>query len=200
MKVKAINSRIIYKKKHDEIIFTENDFHPCKPFFLNHDILPESVSLIETKGILEITNYIRETLIVFDFICKVDAEIHIEFFRGSFDNGGKYVRPLNFLLNELSLCFKERYVLYKSEFKNSTDYLFFKKIRNSLPLDDEITKWSFGIVSNGMKNERVLNIINQIYKFNIPHFEILVCGPPPPSNIVSLKEVRILDDKDLYSL
>lgn len=197
MKVKALNSKIKYKRKQEEIVLNENDFHPCKPFFLNHDILPESVLLIETKGILEVTNYIRETLIDFDFICKVGGEIHIEFFRGSFDNGGKYVRPLNFLLNELSLCFKDRYILYKSEFKSSTDYFFFKKIQKAIPLDDEITKWSFGIVSNGMKNEKVLKLINQIYKFNIPYFEILICGPPPV-NIELPKEVKILDDKELY--
>jgi hypothetical protein len=196
MTVKVLNSKIYYQKNTNEIVLTEQDFDPCNPFFLRNKIVPESVSIIKTKGVLEVSRYIRETLKVLDYLCKVGGEIQIEFFRDSLDTGGGYVRPLNYLLNELSLCYKERYILFKSEFKNGIDYLYFKKIRKTLPGYDDITKWTFGIVSNGKKNDRVLSIIEQIYKFKIPQFEILICGPAPSTKIH--KHVKILDDKELY--
>jgi hypothetical protein len=72
----------------------------------------------------------------------------------------------------------------------------FEKIESVLPQNDLITSWSFGIVSDGRKNDRILAIIDQIKNFSIPQFEVVICGPPPAENLPDF--VKILDDTDLY--
>jgi hypothetical protein len=197
MELKIFNSTINYIPIDNEIVLTEKDFHPCNPFFIDHpSLLPESFIKITTKGVLETTRYLRHTFKVIDALLAVDGEIYIEFFRASFDSGGFPLRPYNFMMNELSICFGERYKVYKKHFDGTVDYFWLKKIESTLPNNDTISRWSFGIVSNGSKNNRVLSIINQIISFQIPEFEILICGPKPSENLPEL--VKIIIDSELY--
>ena len=192
-----INSVINYSSNNNKIVLTEKDFHPCHSFFIDHPtLLPESIKQITTKGVLETTKYIRHTLKIMDALLIVGGEIYIEFYRASFDSGGFPLRPYNFMMNEVSTCFGERYKVHKKEFENNIDRFWLTKIESALPSDDSISKWSFGIVSNGIKNDRVLNIINQIISFNIPEFEILICGPKPSENLPD--EVKVINDKEMY--
>ncbi len=41
---------------------------------------------------------------------------------------------------------------------------------------DSIDKWTFGIVTNGKRNEWIERIIGAIQEQKIPHYEIIVCG------------------------
>jgi hypothetical protein len=197
MELLILNSDTNYFPNRNEVVLTEKDFHPCRPFFIEHPaLLSESIQKITTKGVLETTRYIRHTLKMMDALLAVGGEIYIEFFRASFDSGGFPLRPYNYMMNEVSTCFGERYIVYKKEFDNNIDRFWMTKIESSLPVDDSILKWSFGIVSNGSKNDRVLKIINQIIDFQIPEFEILICGPKPSENLPS--QVRMIDDRELY--
>lgn len=197
MNLKIFNSSIDYAHIGNEIVLTEKDFHPCNPFFIDHpSLFPESINEISTKGVFETTRYLRHTLKVIDALLVLEGEIYIEFFRVSFDSGGFPLRPYNFMMNELSVCFGERYKVYKNEFDGTVDRFWLKKIESTLPKNDAISKWSFGIVSNGSKNDRVLSIIDQIISFQIPEFEILICGPKPTENLPQV--VKIIDDSELY--
>ena len=197
MNLNILNSKIKPIQNECDVFLTEKDFDPCTPFFIEHAFNPESFGKIKTKGILETIRYIRHFLKVIDTLLIEGGELYIEFYRVSFDVGGYPLRPLNYLMNEISLCYKDRYVLYHKEFRDNIDFLWLKKLKPSLPHFDSITRWSFGIVSDGKKNERILNIINQIQEFNIPEFEILICGPPPSDNLQAF--VKVLDDSELYS-
>lgn len=196
MEILILHSSIIYTPKDKERVFTEHDFHPCKPFFITNNIKPETITKIRTKGVFETCAFLRQTLKIIDYLLAVDGVLEIEFYRASFDIGGYPLRPLNYLMNEVSICFKDRFKVYKKVNANNVDYINLKKIHPALPVGDDMQKWSFGIVSDGRKNDRVINIINQITAFNIPQYEILICGPTP--EIPLQKEVIILDDKDLY--
>lgn len=196
MELMLLHSSIKYLPKPTELILNENDFHPCKPFFLKHKITPESVTKISTKGVFETCDFLRQTLKIIDYLLAVDGELIIEFYRASFDIGGYPLRPLNYLMNEISICYKDRFKVFKKEHANNVDSIALKKIKKALPENDNIGRWSFGIVSDGRKNDRVINIIKQIRAFNIPEFEIFICGPAPDASLT--KEVTILDDNDLY--
>ena len=196
MKLLILNSQIKYTPQADEMVLTENDFHPCRPFFAEHAIQPGSIDYIYTKGVLETTRYIRQVLKIMDYLLAVGGKIEIHFFRVSFDCPGFPLRPLNFLMNEISLCYKERHTVFKKEFENNIDHICLKKTEAPYPASDTIERWTFGIVSDGRKNARILEIIDQIRRFNIPEFEILICGPAPGNNLQD--EVKVLDDSDLY--
>lgn len=192
----VFHSAINYSPGSDEIVLTEKDFHSCEPFFVKNNLAPESIKSIKTKGVFETTKYIRHILKMMDALLEVGGELYIEFYRVSFDSGGYPLRPLNFLMNEISTSYQERYHVHKKQFVDDVDYIWLKKIQPVLPVDDRISRWSFGIVSDGRKNERVLNIINQITAFKIPEYEILICGPSPSLQLP--ERVAVLDDKDLY--
>ena len=58
------------------------------------------------------------------------------------------------------------------------DYLRFvcKKLNNTLIPNDSINKWTFGIISNGKRDNYITRIIESIMIQNILDFEIIVCG------------------------
>lgn len=175
----------------------ENDLHPCKPLFTKSIIATESAKKVQTKGILETTRYIRYVLKVADWLLAVGGTFEIFFYKVSFDAAGYPLRPQSYLMNEVSLCFKNRFRLVRMETEGSVLRISLVKDKSSLPPDDHIDRWSFGIVSDGRKNDRILNIIHQIKNFNIPVYEILICGPSPSSSLPEY--VKVLDDSDLYN-
>lgn len=183
--------------ENDFIVLTEKSFHPCSPFFINNAIAPESLSVIETKGVLEKTPYLREILKKTDYLLAVNGRLILKYYKGAaldYSRGG--IRSQNKVLNEISLCYKHRYkMIKKSVFDNSVEFEFVKT-QGTLHPSDSIDNWSFGIVSDGMKNEKLNKIIDQIEKFHIPAYEILVCGPL--DKLKSVARASILDDKDLY--
>lgn len=196
MDLYILNSEIQYIAHENEVILTEKDLHPCHPFFIEFPYTPESFQKIHTKGIFEITKYIRHVLKIMDALLSVGGEIDIEFFRCSFDVGGYPLRPLNYLMNEISVCYKNRYRVEEKKYNDGIDWFRLKKVKPNLPLDDLISRWSFGIVSDGRKNDRVLKLIGQIKDFKIPEYEVLICGPTPSGNLP--EHVVVLDDSDLY--
>ena len=58
--------------------------------------------------------------------------------------------------------------------------LIIKKLRPSLTGGDSIDKWSFGILTDGSKEEVLEKQIESIISLHIPHFEIIVCGSYKP--------------------
>lgn len=198
LKVNIFDSRIPLKKAtSNEVFFNENDLHPSKPFFLNNpQITPESADEVYVKGLLEHAIYIRHILKISDSVLKVDGLLKLEFLNFAFDTSAIPFRGWTLIMYEVSICFKERLKLISKEEINGKYILKFKKIIPFLPLNDSINAWSFGIVSDGKKNKEVLNIVESIKNFNIPNYEVLICGPSPSSNLP--ENIKVLDDKDLY--
>lgn len=51
-----------------------------------------------------------------------------------------------------------------------------KKTANTKILGDDITKWTFGIITNGKRDDWIEQIIRSIRVQKIPNYEIIVCG------------------------
>lgn len=197
MKVYILNSQI-KNRDYDGIVLDENDFHPCKPFFKDHPSLkPESVEHITIKGILEQHKYLRTVLRYCDYMLAPGGKLEVFFYNAHFDVPGFAVRGRNEWQYELSLVFQDRVNLLKSDKADINGHFVYSKLRSCLPEDDRIDMWSFGIVSDGQRKEKVYNIIEQIRSFEIPLYEILICGPS--EGWVVGDHVRILDDSKLYS-
>ncbi|WP_396186344.1 hypothetical protein [Flavobacterium sp.] len=196
MKINIFDSRI-KKRDLNAIHLDETDFHPCAPFFKDHPaIVPENASLVAVKGLLEHSRYIRYILKMADAMLKVGGKLEIEFYMFSLDSGTSPFRNLSGLMYEISICFKERLKLVEKKTRGDAIILNFSKISATLPEGDKIDSWSFGIVSDGRKNDRILDIINQIKQFSIPNFEVVICGPPPAKDLPDY--VKVVDDNDLY--
>lgn len=195
MTVYILNSNIS-GRNYDGVILREEDFHPCHSFFLEHpNILPETVNKIVIKGVVERCQYLRALLRYCDYMLVENGIIEIYFYNVHFEKS-YYVRSRNQWQYELSLVFGNR-ILLKDQLKNDKNGWFkYIKTKRFLPAEDTIDRWSFGIVSSGRLNDKVVAMIQQIEALNIPFYEILICGPAPSDILPS--SVRILDDSHLY--
>ena len=189
---------LIKNRDYDGIVLDEDDFHPCKPFFIDHPSLkPESIEHITIKGVLEQHKYLRTVLRYCDYMLAPGGTLDIFFYNAHFDVPGFAVRGRNEWQHELSLVFQDRICLLESEKADINGHFVYKKKVSCLPDGDTIERWSFGIVSDGRRNDRILNIIHQIEAFNIPEYEVLVCGPAPAD--VLPEHVFVIDDSPFYS-
>lgn len=196
MIVYILNSKM-KNRQRDGLVLDENDFHPCHPFFSSHpEIKPESVERIIIKGVLERCKYKRAVLKYCDYMLAPNGILEVYYYNVNFENS-IYVRARNDWQYELSLVFGSRIHLIEQNKDSTNGYFLYKKVAKFLPEGDTIDHWTFGIVSSGRLNDRVMNLIQQIADLHIPQFEILICGPAPSDILPSY--VRILSDSHMYS-
>lgn len=153
-------------------------------------------------GVLETTNYLRDILKKIDYLLNVNGKLIVEYITlGDLYSGGHYTRPVSFFLYEFSLALRKRYKLIEKRLigDNVTNFTFIKVENKVYEAKDSIDCWTFGIVSDGKKNDRIKNIINQIENFNIPNFEIIVCGPKVSHDFGGNHLIKLIDDSDLYT-
>lgn len=196
MNVYIVNSKIS-KRDYDGIVLTEKDFHPCRSFFIDHpEIKPESNEYICIQGVVERCEFLRCVFKYCDYMLSPNGILEIKFCNAYFSGPSIFIRSQTEWMYELSLTFKDRIHLFEKKSIPFGNFKF-KKLRSCLAKDDIISRWSFGIVSNGKDNESVLNIISQIINFDIPEYEILICGPEPSNDLP--ERVRILDETMCYT-
>ena len=69
---------------------------------------------------------------------------------------------------------------YKNYFEkySSNDFLIIVKKTSQIKYlsNSDINEWSFGIITDGKKDNQVDKIISSIFRLKIPKFEILICG------------------------
>lgn len=71
----------------------------------------------------------------------------------------------------------EKYRVIYHDYINKKDLRFIcKKTVNTKISGDDITKWTFGIITNGKRAEWIDKIIGSIRKQKIPFYEIIICG------------------------
>jgi hypothetical protein len=67
-------------------------------------------------------------------------------------------------------------LVYRSKTADNEYSYVWEKIRANPDKDEDVGKWSFGIVTTGTRNEWVERIIQSIARQKIPEFEIIVAG------------------------
>jgi hypothetical protein len=154
----------------------------------------ECIDSIYTKGVFETVYHIRKIVRYIDYLLKVGGKLHIEFFRLSFDSPGHYLRPLNFVMNEISLVFKRRIKLISKNFDGNIDRFIFEKVGSCFNLNDSNKNWSFCIVTDGKNLDNIERCIRSIERQNIPNYEINLCCP----RSISVNGAKVVPDDDLY--
>lgn len=133
-------------------------------FSLNEFYKKESLNFICIKDISE-TKFYRIILKEILDCCKVGGHLLIQY--GEKDK-------LNYLelKKEIILCYEKKAKIIEE----SDKMIILKKIKKSLKKEDNIKKWTFGIITNGKKNEWVERQIASIRNQKIPEYEIIICG------------------------
>lgn len=180
------------------VLLKRSWFRVNRSFSLLSALQTGSLDFIYTFGVFETELNLRDYLKKLDSILAVNGTLEIDYnTSGDPYTGGKFVRPLSFLMYEISLSLGKRYRLVEKDVNGDKTTL--KYIKNANSHDDQPELgWSFCIVSDGRKDARIKNIIEQITKFKIPKFEILICGPEP-TFIYDDNIVKVYNDKELYT-
>ncbi|MDN5554334.1 hypothetical protein [Prevotella sp.] len=169
-----------------------SDFHPCNPFFANHNnVHPYDYDEIIVIGALNECIYTRYMLRIIDWLLKKGGICKIYHFDYKYFGINKY-----FLKIAFSYVNGERYFLIKEQNDILPHLTAFTYKKHSIRNYDDISEWSFGIISGGNNDEKLLSILASIEKQQIPHYEVLICGPKPSFELPEF--VSFLDDSSFY--
>lgn len=195
MKVQILPSGSKIATKQGYVRLSEKDFRHDKSFFMTHaDIAPESVDEIEIDGVLEAAPFPHVIIRQLDWMLKPNGKLVVCQHHLNEDSDGPYHSHV-MVMHLIALGFEDRIVLRDKKKGDCLD-LTYEKVAQALPKNDNIDSWSFGICSNGSRNEFVVRMVEAICALNIPHYEIIVCGPAPSENLP--KQVRVIDDSPIY--
>lgn len=156
-----------------------NNFYTLKKF-ANY----ESLDYIFSKNIINDTKFFKVLLKEWFYFIKVNGILIIEMQSNTildFEN-----------LEKISLIlFQDKCRILEKEKIGDGYRIIIKKTRPALAIGDSIDKWTFGIITNGSKEEELENQISSIIDLKIPEFEIIICGPYNPKNKYS-KFVKVI--------
>lgn len=167
--------------------------------YKKYQIEPETLEAVSVEFIIQREKLSRFIIKELDTILKVDGIFEVTIVNSKAHS--TYFRSRDQVKYEFSVSTNGRYSLIKTIdlFDNTVLKLIYKKNKSPLPPHDLISRWSFGIVTNGKKSDKVRALIKSIVDLEIPDFEIVICGPYPFSEENLADRLVVLNDVVLES-
>lgn len=142
---------------------------------------------------------LRKVIKEADILLKIDGEIIINISKsktGLNINHGNFFRSKSQLKSEFQLTTFGRYDLIEEKHLKWQSKFIYRKRKKTLKKTDSISKWSFGIITNGSKIDQINKLIKSIEEQKIPEYEIIICGPHPKSgNLKILEDIKNTDTR-----
>ncbi len=135
-------------------------------YSLREHFKPESLDFLFINNINE-TKFHRILIKEMLIYCKVKGHVIIKF-------ADNKLLKFNQLIEEAELCILDKGEIIETDNKNKV--IIIKKIKSFIEKNDSIDRWSFGIITNGKKNDWVEKQIQSIKSQKISYYEIIVCG------------------------
>ncbi len=182
----------------DSLYLTPRDLSHLDRVYKKYEIVPESIHCVTVEFLLqreELSRYIIKEL---DLLLKVGGIFEILILDSK--SHSSYTRSRDQVKYEMSISTNGRYRHTEGTRlqRDRVLKLSYRKTAATLPGDDSIDKWSFGIITNGKKPEQVEDLVDSIVRQNIPEYEILVCGPfagaDQYEHLTVLDDVVLVDD------
>lgn len=163
-------------KKHlkDTLYLSSKDINHLERIYHKYDIKPDSIDEVVIEFLLDRHNLARYLIKELDIVLKIHGRFII---KSTYTSAhANYIRSKSQICYEFSVSTNGRYILKSKDIGKSKIRLEYVKKEHTLGCNDSIGKWSFGIITNGQKNDQVCKLIDSIVSQNIPNYEILVCG------------------------
>jgi hypothetical protein len=184
----------------ENIVVVKNNLRHYQRIYKKYNLAVEGQAVITAEFVLQKDSLIRYYIKELDILLKKNGIFRIILVDSQ--SHSKYFRSRGQVKYEFSIATNGRYCLVSSVCENGILTLSYVKKTLVLPENDSINKWSFGIVSNGEKNDWVLELISSIEDQKIPEYEIIICGPSPfvensfvkNNNIKIIRDVVLQDD------
>lgn len=185
------------KENNNILHLSKQDINHLERIYTKYNLEPESFNEVQIDYLFDREYLIRYIVKELDILLKVGGRFIINStYTGAHAN---FIRSKSQIKYEFSVSTNGRYKLRTQNIDKYKLKLEYIKSTQTLYHDDSIDNWSFGIITNGQKNEQVSNLINSIIRQNIPNYEILVCGEFNYTDcdqhpIVAIENVILEDD------
>ncbi|MCW8965849.1 MAG: hypothetical protein OQK82_04060 [Candidatus Pacearchaeota archaeon] len=154
-------SPVLENTRH--IYLAPNNFYSLRKF-----CKPESMDFLYSKNLINESKFHRILLKEMLIYTKFGGKIIISFKSNN-------LLGYRSLMKEIRICIGDKIKLVYAK-KGKNNLIILEKIKNVLEKGDSINKWSFGIITNGKKNEWIEKQISAIKEQEIPNYEIIICG------------------------
>ena len=190
--------RIIFGRKHNKIdpldVFVElKTIDHNKRLFQKLGVDLESFDEVHIFFLLDRSKYIRHIIKDADSLLKNGGKFIVHATNNRIH--ASYIRSLSQIKSEISLCIRDRYHLLSKKDVKKVHSLEYKKVASYINEADRISKWSFGIITNGKDFDLVEKLVKSIENQNIPFYEVLISGPSFKYNNDKVKNIG--DQKDI---
>ncbi len=183
------------KKKKFLYDFKEKELNHLVNLYKKYSIIPESLSLVKCDFLIQKTPLIRHMIKQLDILLNVEGVFEMDLIDSKFHSGS--FLSIDQVKYEFSISTNGRYTLVEKLLNNGIINLKFKKNKNCLLLNDNISSWTFGIPFGGKNSiwveELILSIVNQ----KIPNYEIIICGPYRNKDFINNYNLKIITDVKL---
>jgi hypothetical protein len=168
------------------------DVDHLKRIYKTHRIEPESVDRVTVEFLLQREDLSRFIIKELDLLLKVGGIFEVVIVDSK--SHSSYTRSRDQVKYEMAVSTDGRYRMTESKALSDgkLQKLSYRKTRATLPEDDSIDRWSFGIITNGKKTSQVEELAASIVRQGIPEYEILVCGPFVSQR--DFENLHVLDD------
>jgi len=179
------------------LYLTKYDINHLERIFNKYNLIPESFDEVRIDFLFDRNYLIRYIIKELDILLKPKGKFIINATYTTVHEN--FIRSKSLIKHEFSISTNGRYILSNSEIDKRKISLSYRKEEKTLIKEDSIDKWSFGIITNGKKNEQVQDLISSIIKQNIPNYEVIICGPftyPKEGEypIIKVDDVVLQDD------
>lgn len=174
------------------LYLTQKDVNHLNSIYKKNDIQPESINSIVIELIGQREKLLRYMLKEVDFLLKHGGSLEIILMDDNLHSA--YTRSIDQVMYEVAISTNGRYSqidVQKFPQGRIVKLKYLKKFK-TLPENDYIGKWSFGVITNGKNQDHVDDLICSILNQNIPECEILVCGNFSSSRFKNA--IKILED------
>ena len=162
------------KQDPDTLYLDKKDINHLVRIFNKYGLSPESFEEVRINYLADKNYLIRYIIKELDILLQLGGKfVIIATYTASHAN---FIRSKSQIGYEFSVSTNGRYKLNNKTIDTNKINLEYFKQNVTLENDDTIDKWSFGIITNGQKNDQVCNLIDSIVNQNIPNYEILICG------------------------
>ncbi|MDA9287272.1 hypothetical protein N9P72_00060 [Amylibacter sp.] len=195
MKIQYKNATWSYNNKNaTDLCLDIDDLSHLQKVYHKYNITPETLEKVSVEFILQREALSRFVIKELDILLMVGGVFEISILNSK--SHSSYIRSCDQVKYEFSIATNGRYKLINAiELDNSRVLkLFYKKCVETLAIGDSISKWSFGIISDGRKNDKVTALISSIINQKIPNFEVIICGLYSIPNEFLDTDIVVLDD------
>jgi hypothetical protein len=189
---KAIWSR--NQEKNTGLKLDLSDVNHLQQIYRKYNVVPETLNHVAVEFLVQRDSLSRFIIKELDILLMIGGIFEVIIVNSKAHSN--YFRSRDQVKYEFSIATNGRYRLldaYEEE-NSGVLKLRYKKFLPTLKTEDNIASWTFGVISDGKKNDKVSKLIQSVIKQNIPNFEVIICGPYSIPKEFNGIDITVLDD------